>query len=544
MDRFLSREIARLEKIEVRIREYCLEEGLNIPANVKFLVVSPERIMADVASNGIPNNYSVWVWGKEYERMKMLFRHSGEGIPYEVVWNFSGEPVAYIVESNPFALKVLTMAHVFGHVDFFLSNRFCLANKNSVGDILEAASAARIRFAEYQRKYGVNAVEGLIEAGLVVAKFHDPDPFAGEITDSQIESIRAGRVIAKEKEIAGIQSEVVGRGKTLESDPEAADKVAFINRQIDRIKEADPLIPEYDLIRFLAKRGRFSRLPYAVDVLDTIRQQSRYQMMQVARLAMLNEGWATYWHRKIMRRLFQEKLLTDEEHQTFIKFHSGVVRPNPKSFNHYYFGLSLYDEIEDRWNRGTFGPEYDRASIRKKLVWDSGLSMGRKKIFEVSRSYNDVMAMREFFTDEFIARHKICFWRETEQIDKATGERKRVVSMPPPSEIRQRLVRDASILGCPTIKVVTGNYEHRGELCLLHEYNHFELDPQAENGFLEYVHYLWNGPPVHLVTWVIEYDENTGQEKSAKRILHTCEGKGQHKTRDIAGSKTNLAAGL
>src|SRR5688572_31883007 len=75
-----------------------------------------------------------------------------------------------------------------------------------------------------------------------------------------------------------------------------------------------------------------------------------------------------------------------------------MIRRPPKStlfyttlfrsgFNPYKIGYELFRDIEDRWNRGAFGPAYDNCQDREqKEKWDLKLGAGKQKIFDVRRS--------------------------------------------------------------------------------------------------------------------------------------------------------------
>src|SRR6476660_8253575 len=71
-------------------------------------------------------------------------------------------------------------------------------------------------------------------------------------------------------------------------------------------------------------------------------------------------------------------------------------------------GLELFKDIEDRWNKGKFGKDYeDCDSIEEKKDWDKNLGLGREKIFEVRRIYNDVTFVDTFLTEEFCREQKM-----------------------------------------------------------------------------------------------------------------------------------------
>jgi len=118
----------------------------------------------------------------------------------------------------------------------------------------------------------------------------------------------------------------------------------------------------------------------------------------------MNEGWATYWHAKIMT----EKALKDGEVVDFADHHSATLGMRPGTINPYKLGVELWRSIEERWNKGQFGREYDDCDdIAERRNWDTKLMQGREKIFEVRRIYNDITFIDDFLTKEFCIQHKL-----------------------------------------------------------------------------------------------------------------------------------------
>ena len=87
-----------------------------------------------------------------------------------------------------------------------------------------------------------------------------------------------------------------------------------------------------------------------------IREEAYYFAPQ-AQTKIMNEGWATYWHAKIMT----ERALNDAEVIDFADHHSGTVAMHPGQINPYKLGFELWKDIEDRWNKGKFGKDYDEC---------------------------------------------------------------------------------------------------------------------------------------------------------------------------------------
>ena len=133
-----KRGIERLVEIEKRIKKIAEESGL-LTTDITFEITTAQRVLEGMAYE-FPVNFSHWTFGRDYEKYRTIYEHTGTGIPYEQVWNFD-KPKAFLVETNPFALNVLVIAHVYGHVDFFLANRY-LKQGRSFSNVAEEARNA------------------------------------------------------------------------------------------------------------------------------------------------------------------------------------------------------------------------------------------------------------------------------------------------------------------------------------------------------------------------------------------------------------------
>ena len=58
----------------------------------------------------------------------------------------------------------------------------------------------------------------------------------------------------------------------------------------------------------------------------------------------MNEGWASYWHQRILR----EMDLTTDETIEFAKLNADVVQPSKTTINPYYLGLKIFEDIEKK----------------------------------------------------------------------------------------------------------------------------------------------------------------------------------------------------
>ncbi len=198
----------------------------------------------------------------------------------------------------------------------------------------------------------------------------------------------------------------------------------------------------------------------------------------------------SYWHSQIMT----QKVLQSSEIISFADLHSGVVATSGGRLNPYKLGLELLRDVEDRWNKGKFGKDYeDCDNILEKRTWDKQLGLGRQKIFEIRRLYNDVTFIDEFLTPEFVFENKLFTFqynRDTDMYEIASREFQ---------EIKEKLLFQLTNFGQPFIFIEDANYNNRGELYLKHRHEGVDLKMDYARDTLRNLYKLWSRP-VHLET--------------------------------------------
>jgi stage V sporulation protein R len=182
----------------------------------------------------------------------------------------------------------------------------------------------------------------------------------------------------------------------------------------------------------------------------------------------------------------------------FAAHHSGVVATSPQRLNPYKLGLELLRDIEDRWNKGKFGKEFDDCDdLATKRTWDKQLNLGRQKVFEVRKFHNDITFIDEFLTPEFALEQQLFSFRynrDTDLYEIASREF---------AEIKQKLLYRLTNFGQPFIQVEDGNYGNRGELYLRHRHEGVDLRIDYARDTLRNIHKIWTRP-VHLETMIDE----------------------------------------
>ncbi len=462
-----------------RISEIAREAGLDF-FETRFEVVDFDTMQQVAAYGGFPQRYPHWRFGMEYERLRKQHVY-GLGKIYEMVIN--NDPCyAYLVADNSLVDQKLVMAHVYAHCDFFKNNHwFSKTNRKMMDEM--ANHATRVR--RHVDRIGFEPVERFIDTCLSLENLIDPYvPFMRRTPKARPHSTEQ----AAEREI---EPEVVRfRAKSYMKDwinpPETIRRQReAIKTSHEKEKHALPERPLRDVLQFLLDHAPLE--DWQTDILAMIREEAYYFAPQ-GQTKIMNEGWATFWHSRLMTR----HILCDSEVITYAEHHSGTVAMAPGQINPYKIGVELFRDIEDRWNTGRFGKEYEECkSLQEARKWDRKLGLGMDKVFEVRRVFNDVTFIDEFLTPEFVERFNMYHYR----FDPST--RRMVVVNRDFDKIKAQLLFMLTNHAQPYIYVLDGNYANRGELYMGHKYIGVDLDIKYAVETLKSVQRIWRRP-VHL----------------------------------------------
>ena len=460
----VDREVQELEKAVDQIWEIATTRfGLD-PFPVRFEIV-PASVMYEVGSYALPGRYSHWTFGKAYHRMKMMYDFGLSKI-YEVVIN-SNPSYAFLLETNSPTQNKMVIAHVLGHIDFFKNNVYFSKTNRRMVD--EAALHAR-RMGEYEFKYGRKVVEEFLDAVLSIEEHVDPNFFIRKEREDQ------------DKEADKKPSRREGRYDDLLSRDELDEHSGGINSREDVRKHKPSLeVPEKDLVYFIMKQSP-SLEPWQRDVMAMLHEEMEYFIPQL-QTKIMNEGWASIWHSRIMR----EMDLPTSEHLEFAELHAGVVSPHKGQLNPYYLGYKIFEDIEKRWDSPT--DEHREKFGRRGAE-------GREKMFEVRELDSDISFLRNYLTEELCEELDLFVYQLVDDEDWTVTEKKW-------ERVRDQLAVNMTNFGFPYIEVVDGDYDGNRELYLMHRYEGVELDMKYARKTLEYVYKLW-GRDVHLETQVDE----------------------------------------
>jgi len=436
-----------LEQWDERIRAKAQELGLTCFAQ-EFEICDQEQMLGYMAYHGMPAQYPHWSFGKAYEKLKTLYTYGVSGLPYEMVIN-ADPALAYLMRDNSLCLQLLTMAHVYGHNDFFRNNYMFRATRPELTIGLFKLHADRIRSYVEDPSIGLAKVEEILDAAHAL-------------------SLQCRRHTAIRKLTPAEQRE-----RLLEAAQPPKDPFERIHKPKE-YKEPDlskvPLEPEEDILLFIADNNPYLS-EWQRDLLRVVHTQAQYFLPQIE-TKIMNEGWASYWHHKIMNSLD----LPDDLHLEFLVHHNQVVRPHVGGINPYYLGFNIWQDLENRHGADGRTPDV---------------------LFEVRESERDVSFLRRFLTRELMEQmHMFEYQRERDQLVVS-----RVADEEEWEAVKQTLLKNVGMSTVPVIRIVDADFRHNRALRLQHEHDGRDLELEYLERTMKYLLALW-GRPVLLETRV------------------------------------------
>ncbi len=482
-----------LEEVQVKMEGHARDYGLDFFPTI-FELVDVNQLNSIAAYGGFPTRFPHWRFGMEFERLQKGYAYGLQKI-YELVIN--NDPCyAYLLDSNQLTDHKLVMAHVYGHCDFFKCNQwFSKTNRKMMDEM--ANHGNRIR--RYMDRFGVEEVEEFIDVCMSIEDLIDiHSPFIQRYDREDRYDFQSNT----EQAVADGPPRFKAKGymDSFINPPELMNR----SRDRDEVSDSDRHVamePMQDVLLFLLDRAPLK--PWQLDVLSIIRDEAYYFAPQ-GQTKIMNEGWASYWHSTIMTRhgLVAGDVINYADHC------AGTLATSPTKLNPYKLGIELFRHIEDRWNRGCFGADYDDCDdMVARREWNTGAGLGREKIFEVRRIHNDMTFIDEFLTLEFCREYKMFTFGFNEYTEYYEIESRQF------EQVKQQLLFNLTNAGRPVIFVKDGNYKNRGELFLEHRFSGVELKLSYADDTLANLYKLWKRP-VHVETVlddcsaIISFDES------------------------------------
>jgi stage V sporulation protein R len=439
--------MTELEEYAERIESLARRQGLDYyPVDFEL---APQSLMTEIAVYGLPIRMPHWSFGVRY--IHQLVRQSmGHSKIFEVM--FPGDPCrAFLMDSNSLAENALVTAHVVGHADFSKNNQlFARFHDMAGGNIVEKAAAHAHRIQQAIDAAGMERVEAVLDAALALESHVDVN---GELHRARYPEFIADKPKRVVSEFHQRYQQLPGG-----SEPEALPLGLQLGPQRTRV----PPYPEYDLLWFIANYAPDLE-QWERDIFLAVRAESLY-FYPVFACQIMNEGWASYWHARLLR---EADFLPQQTYLAAIKAHSDVVRPfasgeeTALAINPYHLGFTLWEHI----------------------VKEHGLTRAR----QVMREEDDFGFIRNYL-DHDLAEKLELFVFEVRQGDEIRVANRDLEA------VREAILAPKFNFGAPRVAAV--EIKSDGGLVLAHEHasDGRGLDAARAKKVLEYTRRAWRRP--------------------------------------------------
>ncbi len=477
-----------IDEIEVIARQ----SGLDF-FNTEFKLV-PATKMYEYGAYGLPGRFSHWTHVKEYYRMKTMYDYGLSKI-YELVVN-TDPALAFLMESNDIVENEAVAAHVFAHVDFFKHNNyFAYSDRQMIPTVLVHAE----RMKQFANDFGEETVEEWLDHALTINMNFDsrPQNFQKPTADEYlIKSREEGKKnLRVQPAYASPYDDLLNLGVKKQEEKKQEVKVQL------------PYADEPDLLWLIAEFSPMQLDDWQKDILYMVRNEQQYFVPQM-QTKIMNEGWAAYWHQKLMRQMFAMDKLTVEDMVNFARMHAGVVAPSRNSINPYYIGSKIFEDINRKFEGiPHHAGETEKNWLDEEIDPKSYIGNPRYDIFKVREEYNDQRFLRDYLSDYLIPDLDLYIYELKGQ--------EWVVTEKDPEKIRNMIAEQMVNFGRPVINVpIDGaDYNKKRELYLKHSTEgEREINLAWADKTLRHIYAMW-GKPVYLETVI-----------AGKKTLLTCDG--------------------
>jgi stage V sporulation protein R len=348
-------------------------------------------------------------------------------------------------------LQVLTIAHVYGHNDFFKNNFTFKSTRPEFTVETFKAHADRVRRYVEDPSIGLEKVERLLDAAHAL-------------------SFQCRRNLAIRKETPAEEQQ-----RRLEESSPPGDPFQSIHRRREYVApdlSKVPLYPEEDVLIFIRDHSpHFS--DWEKDLLTIAHEEAQYFIPQME-TKIMNEGWASLFHKRILESLELPQGMNIE----FLVRHNQVLSPIPGGINPYQLGMRIWEDIERRWDHPT--PEAEREYGPRKMS-------GREKLFEAREVERDASFLRRYLTEELI-RELNLFEYQNRGGEKVVS---RVADEENWREIKETLICNVGMGTVPAIKIEDADYNNNRVLFLKHDHDGRDLQLEYAEKTLQHLHQLW-----------------------------------------------------
>lgn len=470
----------KLDRVYEEIEKIALGEmKLEVFPN-QIEIIDSEKMLDAYSSVGMPIYYRHWSLGKSFIGNQKSYQAGRQSLAYEIVLNCN-PCISYLQESNDMTMQALVLAHAaFGHNAVFKNN--CeFIRWTSPDSILDELNFAKVYIAKCEERYGEKEVEAVLDACHSLMDF-------GVDTHKRPSKSRA--------EMGKRASEAFDR--KLEDYDLVWEKTVYSKKKEEELPEGilpngSLQTPEENILYFIEKNA--PNLPqWKREIIRIVRKVAQYFYPQ-GLTKVLNEGFATYTHHRIMNRLYEKKLISEGAWFGFIQSHTNVVMqpdfddPRYGGLNPYSLGFNIFRDIE----RMCLNPT-DEDRLAMPHVAGKDLT---ETLREAVSGYNDSGFISQFMSPKVMRDMKLFALRDAPGSQEYKVE---AIHNDSGYEKLRALLSEKHTRGCRTPQIVVKAADLSGDRKLTLEYIPYRnrpLDAESAKSVLAYAQSLW-GYPVEL----------------------------------------------
>ena len=234
------------------------------------------------------------------------------------------------------AMQALVIAHAaYGHNSFFKGN-YLFRMWTDASSIIDYLVYAKNYIAECEERYGLDEVEATLDSCHALMN-HGVDRYRRPSKRTLAQELAE----RKDRE-AYAQQQVNDLWRTLPRRAEKPDDAHAARRF--------PEEPQENLLYFIEKNAPLLE-PWQREIVRIVRKIAQYFYPQ-RQSQVMNEGWATFWHHRLLNTMYDEGHLTDGVMIEWLKSHTNVVyqpRVGDRGYsglNPYALGFAMYTDIQ------------------------------------------------------------------------------------------------------------------------------------------------------------------------------------------------------
>jgi stage V sporulation protein R len=461
-----------IRRVDDAIAEIAFNElKLDIYPN-QIEIIGSDQMLDAYSSIGLPIMYHHWSFGKNFLRDEYSYRKGMSGLAYEIVIN-SNPCISYCMEENSMTMQTLVIAHAaYGHNHFF-KNNYLFKQWTDAESIVDYLIFARNYLNKCEEDHGPEAVEELLDACHSIAD-HGIDKYKRPAKLNKVKERE------KQKDRADyVQAQANLLWSTLPK------KLELLSAEGNIF----PKEPQENILYFIEKHSPKLE-SWQREVIRIVRKINQYFYPQ-RQTKLMNEGWASFVHYYVMKRLWEKGLIDDGAHLEFIESHSGVLMQRTydskyySGINPYALGFDMFTDIR----RICENPTDEDKEYFPNIVNQPWLDV----CLDAVANYRD-----ESFVSQFLSPTVIRKWKMFEITNNQKDDHYLISAIQDKkhyNDIRKTLSDQYSIsTWLPDIQITNANLQTDRRLVLKYKAANGEQLTNAKTDVLRNIERLWGYP--------------------------------------------------